>query len=211
MAVSPPRCLTCQTGTVRSLDIQISWKFVSGSHYLVRLVKVKWKLCYDRRSVGQSVAMSSTHLGPKLRFLLLSKSCRFVDVGPPLSREDESVVYNSCGSSPAQSFSSPIPVGLMTISYSLRFETPPTWRARSPYFYSPKRGWPSYTSKLWVPFLSSLTTRRVTVEVFEPASTPASMFRNSLYSFGSQRIESPVSQSSSVVACLLCAAITMTT
>jgi hypothetical protein len=41
----------------------------------------KLKLCYDRWSVGQSVMVSSPHLGPKTRFLLLSDSCRFVDVG----------------------------------------------------------------------------------------------------------------------------------
>jgi hypothetical protein len=34
-----------------------------------------------RRSVGQSVLVSSTHLGPKTRFLLLSDSCGFVGVG----------------------------------------------------------------------------------------------------------------------------------
>jgi hypothetical protein len=36
-------------------------------------------------------------------------------------------VYNCCWSSPAQSFLGPSPSGLMTIFYSLRFETPPTW------------------------------------------------------------------------------------
>jgi hypothetical protein len=39
-------------------------------------------------------------------------------------------------------------------------ETPPTWRARFPYLYSPGTGWPSYTPGHWVPFLSPLTTRR---------------------------------------------------
>jgi hypothetical protein len=40
-----------------------------------------------------------------------------------LSREDGSVVYNCCWPSPAQSFSAPTPVGLLTIFYCLRFET----------------------------------------------------------------------------------------
>jgi hypothetical protein len=48
------------------------------------LVKVKSKLCYDRRSVGPSVLVPSTHPGPKTRFLLLSDSCGFFDVGRPL-------------------------------------------------------------------------------------------------------------------------------
>jgi hypothetical protein len=43
--------------------------------------KSKSKLRYDRRSVCQSVLVSSTHLGPKTRFLLLSDSFGFVDVG----------------------------------------------------------------------------------------------------------------------------------
>jgi hypothetical protein len=62
------------------------------------------------------------------------------------------LVYNCCWSSPAQ-------------FYCLRFETPPTWRARSPYFFPPGTQWP------WVPFSSPPTTRRATVEVSEPAST----------------------------------------
>jgi hypothetical protein len=32
------------------------------------------------------------------------------------------------------------------------FETPPTWRVRSPYLYPPGTKWPSYTPGHWVPF-----------------------------------------------------------
>jgi hypothetical protein len=53
-------------------------------------------------------------------------------------------------SSPAQAFSGPSPAGLMTLFYSLRFETPPTWRARSPYLYPPGTGWSGYTPRHWV-------------------------------------------------------------
>jgi hypothetical protein len=42
---------------------------------------------------GQSVLVSSTHLGLTTRFLLLSDSCGFVDVGRPLWRENRSVFY----------------------------------------------------------------------------------------------------------------------
>jgi hypothetical protein len=42
-----------------------------------------------------------------------------------------------CWSSPAQSFSGPSSAGPITIIYCLRFETPPTWRARSPHLYPP--------------------------------------------------------------------------
>jgi hypothetical protein len=88
-----------------------------------------------------------------------------------LWREGGSVVYNCCWPAPAQSFSSPNPAGLATTFYCLRFETPPTWRAKSPYLYSPGTGWPSYTPRHWIPFLSPPTTRRGTVEVFHPAYT----------------------------------------
>jgi hypothetical protein len=77
------------------------------------------------------------------------------------------VVQIWCWFSKEQSLSVQSPRGLMTIIYCLRYETPPTWRAGSPYLYPPGAGWPSYTPRHWVP----PTTRRVTVEVFEPAST----------------------------------------
>jgi hypothetical protein len=54
----------------------------------------------------------------------------------------------------------------MTTFYCLRFETPPTWRTRSPYLRPSGTGWPSYTPRHLVPF--SLPP---TVEVLDPAST----------------------------------------
>jgi hypothetical protein len=45
-------------------------------------------LCYDQRSVGQSVLEKSTHLGLKTRYLLLSDTCRLVDVGRSDERTD---------------------------------------------------------------------------------------------------------------------------
>jgi hypothetical protein len=44
-------------------------------------------------------------------------------VGRSPCRDDGSVVYNCCWSSPAQPFSDPGPVGLVTIFYCLRLET----------------------------------------------------------------------------------------
>jgi hypothetical protein len=84
--------------------------------------------------------------------------------------------------------------GVLTVFYCLRFETPPTWRARSPYLYPPGTGWPSYTPRHWFPFSSPPTTRRATVEVFEPASTRE--VKPFLYSFGTDRIEDTVSNTS---------------
>jgi hypothetical protein len=89
-----------------------------------------------------------------------------------------SVVYNCCWSSAAQSFSCPSPVGLMTTFFCLRFETPPTWRARPLYLYPPGTGWPNYTLRHWVPF-SSPTTRRATVEVIRPRLQTGAQGQNS--------------------------------
>jgi hypothetical protein len=52
-----------------------------------------------------------------------------------------------------------------------QIETPPTWRARSPYLYPPENWWPNYNPRHSVPLAPPPTTRRAAVEVFEPAST----------------------------------------
>jgi hypothetical protein len=70
--------------------------------------------------------------------------------------------------------SGPNPAELMTIFYSLRFETPPTWRARSLYLYPPRTRCSVYSPKHWLHFSSSPTARRATVEVFEPTWTEQS-------------------------------------
>jgi hypothetical protein len=77
------------------------------------------------------------HLGPTIIFLLLSHSYGFVAMGRPLWREDGSVVYEFCWTSPAQSFSGPSPAGHMTIFYCLRFETPQP-RGPGPHIYVPQ-------------------------------------------------------------------------
>jgi hypothetical protein len=79
--------------------------------------KNKIKFMLRPTAVGQSVLVSSTHLALTTGFLLLSESCGFVDVGRSLWRENESVIYNCCWSSPAQSFLGPIPAGPVTIFY----------------------------------------------------------------------------------------------
>jgi hypothetical protein len=85
------------------------------------------------------------------------------------------VVYKCFLTSPSQSFSGLRPAELTTIFYCLSLETPPTCRARSSYLCPSVTGWPSYTSSHWVPLSSPPTTRRVTVEVFEPACTRATL------------------------------------
>jgi hypothetical protein len=63
------------------------------------------------------------------------------------------------------------PMGLITIFYYLRFDTHPTWRARSPYLYLPGTGWSRYIPKHRVPFSLPPMARRAMVAVFEAAST----------------------------------------
>jgi hypothetical protein len=110
------------------------------------------KFCYDRRSVSRSVLVSSPHLGPKTRFLLLSDTCGFVDVGRPLWPEDGSVVYNCCWTSPAQSFSGPSPAGLVTIFYS-QIRGFPQPGVPGPRIYIPQeQGGPVIPPRTWFPF-----------------------------------------------------------
>jgi hypothetical protein len=66
------------------------------------------------------------------------------------------------------------------VPYCLRFETPPTWRARSPYLYPPGTGGRSYTPRHWDPFSSHPMNRRATVEVFEPTSTRGELLSDAM-------------------------------
>jgi hypothetical protein len=131
------------------------------------------------------VFVSSTHLETKDRFLLLSNSCGFINMGRHLWREDGSVVYSCCWSSPAQSFSGPSPSGLMITFYCLRFETLPTWWARSPHLYSPGTGWPSYTPDIGFLFRRLLRLAGLRWRY----STPPPYERLSLHKLGTERTE----------------------
>jgi hypothetical protein len=131
----------------------------------------KSKLCYDRRSVGQSVLVSNTHPGSKTRLLLLLDSFGFVDVGRPLWRG------RVCRLQFLLALTSVVILGSESLGahdhilVSQIRDSPPTWRTRSPCLYPLGTGWPSYTPRHWVPVSSPRTTRRTTVEVFEPASS----------------------------------------
>jgi hypothetical protein len=99
----------------------------------------------DWRSVSQSVSLSvEPNLRLMTRYLLLFDSYGLVSVGRPLWREDGSVSCICCWPLPVQSFSGQVP-----------------WDSR-PYFT---------VSNLRFSFSSPPTTRRVTVKVFDPAST----------------------------------------
>jgi hypothetical protein len=67
--------------------------------------------------------------------------------------------------------------------FTVSSETPPTWKARLPHLHPPRTGRPSYTPGHWVPFRSSFTTRRATVEVLQPSPPPGGKGpRTSIYS-----------------------------
>jgi hypothetical protein len=61
--------------------------------------------------------------------------------------------------------------GLTILFYCLRFKNPPIWMASSPYLDLPGSGWPSYTPRHYVPFLSPPTTHKAMVEIFNFACT----------------------------------------
>jgi hypothetical protein len=91
----------------------------------------------------------------------------------PVLREEGSVVYsyNCFWALSEQSLWSPSPAELRpysTVSYEIRT----IWRARSSYLYPPGTGWPSYTSKHWVPFSSPLTALKIKVTLRPTVSRP---------------------------------------
>jgi hypothetical protein len=97
----------------------------------------------------------------------------------PLGWEDRSVVYNCCWSSPSQSFSGLTSVGLVTTFYCLKFETPPTWRARSLCLYPPGKVARLYL-RHWIPFSSPPTTPRAAVKVFNSSTQELTWFTNGI-------------------------------
>jgi hypothetical protein len=115
--------------------------------------KLRLKLSYDRRSVGQSVLVQAPIWSPWPDFCFLSDDCGFLVVWRPLWREDGSVIYCTIASRPCQSSHSWVEVQQNSWPYfTVSSETPPTWRARSLYLYPPGTGWPNYTPGHWVPF-----------------------------------------------------------
>jgi hypothetical protein len=105
--------------------------------------KVKSKLCYDWRSVDQSVLVSGTHLGPATNaspslFSYLLDSYGLVADGRPFWRKVECVVFSLCSASPAQSFSGLSPTGLTGTFHCLHFWDSPNLEGQVPVFISPK-------------------------------------------------------------------------
>jgi hypothetical protein len=73
---------------------------------------------------GQSTSLSwKKHPSDAYYQILIIVGQLRVCMGRSLSRQEGSVVFNCCWTSPAQSFSGPSPVGLATVFYCLRFES----------------------------------------------------------------------------------------
>jgi hypothetical protein len=108
-------------------------------------VNVKSKLYYDRWSFGQSLVVSDTHLGPMIRFLLLSDCCRFVDVGA-LSLAREWVCSLQC----VLVLASAVILGSEsrgTHNHSLLIymrDSPNLWGQVPVFIIPPRAGWPTY-------------------------------------------------------------------
>jgi hypothetical protein len=91
----------------------------------------KAKLCYDRRSVGESLLVSSPIWGPRPDSFYCQTVTDLLMWGA-LSNERTVSRLQFLLASQARSFASPSAAGLTTIFCCLRLETLPTWRARSP-------------------------------------------------------------------------------
>jgi hypothetical protein len=116
------------------------------------LIDTSSTINYDRRTVRESVLVSRSY------FCFLFDNCRFIAVGRPLWREDGSTIYsyNCFWALPKQSLWGPSPAELRPY-FTVSFETPPTWRARSQYLYPPETDRPQ--SNIWLRRYS--TSRKV--------------------------------------------------
>jgi hypothetical protein len=126
------------------------------SHYTVlKYFNSKSKLYYDQQSVGQSVLVSGTHLGPATNFPLLSliifRRLWVCWCGGALSDEKTSLLF-LVFTRHRQRCLSQIWVPQDSWAYFIVsiFETPPTWRARFLYLFPPGTWYPSYTPLHWV-------------------------------------------------------------
>jgi hypothetical protein len=91
--------------------------------YLFFMLLINMRIKDWRFTANQFVLATSPLRRPVILFSNWTLSA-VVLILHPVWREDGSVVYNCCWSSPAQSFSGPCLSGLMTTCYCLRFETP---------------------------------------------------------------------------------------
>jgi hypothetical protein len=122
---------------------------------------LKLKLIYDRRSFGQSVLVSGSHLEPMTRFLFSVWRLRVSwCVAPSLTRGRVcNLLYNCFWSLPEQSLLGRSPAELTTIFYCLIWDSP-NLDGQVPVFISPRNRVAQLYPRALGSLLSPLTTRR---------------------------------------------------
>jgi hypothetical protein len=169
-----------------SLVIKIDFKRLQ--ELSINLQPILSSLTAEASSHSRSCSMTHFWIRVRLRvtfWLAVYRQSIYLDAKLLETHDKHFLQLNPCGHSPYVTLLGfanavilgPSPAELITIFYCLRLETPPTWRARSPYLYPPGTAWPSFNPRHWVTFSSPPTTRRATVEVFEPASTRVNCLR----------------------------------
>jgi hypothetical protein len=134
---------------------------------LDELPQIKFKLIYDRRSVGQSVLVSGSHLETMIRFLFFVWRLWVSWCGaPPLTREwvCNLLVQLLLGLA-EQSLLGQSSAELATIFYCLIWDSP-NLEGQVPVFISPRNGAAQLYPWSVGSLLSPITTRKATVEVF---------------------------------------------
>jgi hypothetical protein len=100
------------------------WSSILGVRHEANIVRVRVRVTLWLAVYCQSVRLGAEPLKTHGQNFFLNRTpAIIVLMQHSLWREDRSVIYNCCWSSPAHSFSGPSPVGLATIYYCLRFET----------------------------------------------------------------------------------------
>jgi hypothetical protein len=112
----------------------------NSSQQLTRCQRVSVGVILRQAVYRQSLRLGDRPLETHGHQCFSAESCGHSPYVTSFLKEDGSAVYNFSWHSPAQSFSGPSSAGLMATFYCLRFETPPTWRARSPYLYPQEQG-----------------------------------------------------------------------
>jgi hypothetical protein len=166
----PPGTVNCRT-TPSDISYRDRQQMTS-MHSLLTVgfqlkLKLKLKLVYGRQSVGQSVLVPGSHLEPVTTFLLSLWWFRVSLYGVPslTRRRIYNLLYNCFRALSEQSLLDQSSAELTAIFYYLIWDSP-NLEGQVPVFISLRNRVVSYTLGNWVPFLSPLTTRRATVEVF---------------------------------------------
>jgi hypothetical protein len=123
----------------RFLVTNLSWLTLNSTTWV-------WIWHILRPTVTRPVCLGiNPLLGLMTRFFNTVRDLRVCWYGAPSLTRGRVCLLQLLLSSPAQLFLGPSPAGLMTTLYCLRFDTPPTWRTRSLYFYPPGTEWPGYS------------------------------------------------------------------